>query len=123
MTLNTLTTQDRIRRAALDNGWTIKATVGDRYDYARGGIYDHDIFVIGSVDRYLVDGTPVTEPEHTISVWYRRGGAVSFATGNQATVEKWIYHDGILGSRSEANKSDRILAALAARTSDIPKAS
>jgi hypothetical protein len=115
-----MNTQDKIRQAALDNGWTIKAKVGQSHNYGRGGTYDRDIFVIGRVERNLQDGTPVVECEHSISVVYRRDGAVCAAHGHTFTVPQVIYRRGILGTRREANKAARIIAALAAQTSNIP---
>lgn len=113
-------TQDRIRKAALYGGWTIKARVGDTHDYGRGGTYDSDIFVIGSVDRHLQDGTPVTEPEHTIRVWYRHDGAVYVVSAQTATVPQWIYHQGITSAAHERDKADRVIAALVGQIADIP---
>jgi hypothetical protein len=113
-------TQDRIRQAAVENGWAIKARKGEVYTSAHGVTrWDRDIFQIGRVDRYLQNGTPVTECEHDISVWYRHDGAVWFATAHTYTVPRVIYREGV--ARGEKNKAARIIAALRARTSDIPE--
>ena len=50
-----MNTQDKIRYAALSNGWTIKHKKGEEYRNFRGGLdrWDRDFFVIGSVDRNL----------------------------------------------------------------------
>jgi hypothetical protein len=116
-----MTAMNRIRQAAIDSGWTIKARRGQRYQLGnRIGIWDRDIFVIGRCDRKLLDGTPVTEPEHSISVWYRRDGAVAHASGYTYTVPEVIYHQGILGTIKEKNKAGRIVIALINQTADIP---
>lgn len=118
-----MTARDRIRQAAIDNGWTIKFKAGDRHEYAGGGYYDSDLYVIGRVDRQLRDGTPVTEAEHEIRVWYfgygQRDGQVRSATAHSFTVPQVIYRAGILGTIKEKNKEARILAALASKTSII----
>jgi len=114
-----MSAMNRIRQAAIDSGWTIKARKGQEYQSFRGTVrWDRDIFNLGSVDRHLENGTPVTEPEHSIEVWYRRDGAVHSASGHQATVERWIYHDGVL--RDGKHKAERIVLALINQTSDIP---
>lgn len=117
-----MSARDDIRQAALDNGWTIKARVGERYEGTRGwGVWDRDIFNLGRIERNLQDGTPVVEPEHSVEVWYQRSGQVANVAGNQATVPTWIYHEGIHNVRGQRNKAARVIAALKARTSKIPK--
>ena len=118
---------ERIRQAALDAGWTMRTRVGERHEYGHsGGTYDRDTFVIGRVDRHLKDGTPVTEPEHEIAVWYwhhaARKGQVRAASAHTFTVPDVIYRRGINTQRGERDKAERIIAALRARTSDIPEA-
>lgn len=124
-----MTALERIRQAALANGWSIAFKAGERHEYGHGGGYwDSDKYVIGRVDRHLADGTPVTEAEHEIRVWFWRHGArngqVRCATGHTFTVPRVIYRDGISGSQyGGRDKAERIIAALAARTSDIPPSS
>ena len=117
---------ERIRQAALEYGWTIRAKAGDRHEYAGGGYHDSDIYVIGRVDRHLQDGTPVTEPEHEIRVWFwhhpARKGQVRSASAHTFTVPDVIYRRGLNGTRGERDKAERIIAALRARTSEIPEA-
>lgn len=115
-------TQERIRKAALAHGWTIKCRQGDEMQTFRGrDRWDRDIFVIGSVDRHLQDGTPVTEPEHEVEVWYHRQGQVHFAAGCTFTVPQVIHHHGITSSRQERDKADRVVAALESQTGVIPE--
>lgn len=119
-----MTAQERIRQAALDAGWSIAFKQGERHSYAGGGYHDSDKYVIGSVDRHLLDGTPVTEAEHEIRVWYwqhgAREGQVRHASAVTFTVPQVIYRRGLNGTRGERDKTARIVAALTARTADIP---
>jgi hypothetical protein len=118
-----MSTAHDIRQAALDAGWTIKGRVGEPQPNHRGmGRWDRDLFVIGRVERHLADGTPVVEAEHEISVTYRRDGAVRTAHGITFTVPAVLYHTGIHSTVGETDKAARIVAALSARTSEIPAA-
>jgi len=114
-------TMNRIRQAAIDNGWTIKARVGETIYAGRTDRWKRDVFEIGRVEYQLSDGTPVVEPEHSISVWYRRDGAVRFAHAFSFIPALGVVcRRGISTIRTEKRKADRIIAALTAGTSEIP---
>lgn len=116
----TYATMNRIRQAAIDNGWTIKARVGETIYVGRADRWKRDIFEIGRVERQLPDGTSVVEPEHSISVWYRRDGAVRHASAHSFTALGVVGRRGISTIRTEKRKADRIIAALTAGTGEIP---